>query len=135
MRLNLLASAIVGLTVMDGIYPVLFNLYLLRLGYGPEYIGMVNSAGLLGYALFAFPAGMIARRWGVRRSMIIGLSISTFFYTALPLGEGLSGVARDIYIPASRLGASLGIALYYVNAIPYLMNVTHPTRRNLANSV
>ena len=134
-RLFLLAAGIVGLTVMDGIYPVLFNLYLLRLGFGPEYIGMVSSVGLLGYAVFAFPAGMIARMWGIRRSMIAGLSITTLFYAFLPLGEGLSCAARDVYIPAVRLGGSLGMALYYVNAIPYLMNVTHPSRRNLANSV
>jgi hypothetical protein len=32
--------ALLGLTVFGGIYPVLFNLHLLRLGNGPEFVGL-----------------------------------------------------------------------------------------------
>ena len=46
-RLYLLASALLGLTYWGGIASVLANLYLLRLGYGPEFIGLclLRSAG------------------------------------------------------------------------------------------
>ena len=39
------AVALVGFALDGGIYSVLLNLFLLRLGYGPEQIGLVNAAG------------------------------------------------------------------------------------------
>ena len=40
-------AVIVGLSlVVDGLYSVLLNLYLLRLEYGIEFIGLVNAVGL-----------------------------------------------------------------------------------------
>ena len=50
-RLYLISAALIGFTFL-GIYAVLFNLYLLRLGYGPEFIGTVNGVSQLGFALF-----------------------------------------------------------------------------------
>jgi hypothetical protein len=45
-----------------GIYMVLFNLYLLRLGYDPEFIGLVNAAGSLAFAILSLPAGALGGR-------------------------------------------------------------------------
>ena len=42
-RLFLISSALVRLTVYGGIYAVLLNPYLLRLGSGPQFIGLVNE--------------------------------------------------------------------------------------------
>ena len=36
-----------------GIYPVLFNLYLLRLGYGFEFVGLINGLGMIAFTIFA----------------------------------------------------------------------------------
>jgi MFS family permease len=73
-RLYLISFALFAFTIFGGIYTVLLNLYLLRLGYGPEFIGLVNAVGLLALALFFLPAGAITRRWGLRRAMIAGLA-------------------------------------------------------------
>ena len=54
-RLFLVSAAVVGLA-WDGVRAVVLNLYLLRLGYGPEFIGVVNSAGALVFALSCLPA-------------------------------------------------------------------------------
>ena len=62
-RLYLVTAGLVGFCWI-GIYLVLFNLYLLRLGYGPEFIGTVNAAGSLAYAVFSLPAGALGGRWG-----------------------------------------------------------------------
>jgi hypothetical protein len=35
---------------------VVFNLYLLRLGYDPTFVGQINSIGLLTFALASMPA-------------------------------------------------------------------------------
>ena len=53
----LIGTALVGFALDGGIYAVLLNLYLVRLGYGPELIGMINSAGQLAFALFSLPLG------------------------------------------------------------------------------
>ena len=36
----LITAALIGFTVFGGIYAVLLNLYLLRLGYGPPFVGL-----------------------------------------------------------------------------------------------
>jgi hypothetical protein len=56
-RLVLITAALLGFTVFGGIYPVLLNLYLLRLGYGPKFIGLVNAALNLAFSGFCLPAG------------------------------------------------------------------------------
>lgn len=70
-RLYLVTAGLIGFTIFGGIYTTLLNLYLLRLGYGPEFIGLVNAVGLFGLAIFSLPAGMLGDRWGVRRMMIL----------------------------------------------------------------
>jgi len=55
-RLYLASAALMGFTIFGGIYSLLMNLYLLRLGYGLEFIGVVNAAALLGWAVACLPA-------------------------------------------------------------------------------
>ncbi|MEZ4674145.1 MAG: hypothetical protein R2932_07890 [Caldilineaceae bacterium] len=45
------AISLIGFTVDGGIFSVVFNLFLLRMGYGPEFVGQVNSVGLLAFAI------------------------------------------------------------------------------------
>ena len=75
-RLYLIVSFVLGLTVWGGIYSVLLNLYLLRLGYDPEFVGLISASGYLGFAVFCLPAGALGGRWGNRRTMIAGLSLA-----------------------------------------------------------
>lgn len=119
---------------MDGIYPVLFNLYLLRLGYGAEYIGLANAMGMLGYALFALPASVVARKIGIRRAMLMGLGMAALSYTIIPLGEFM-GAMQNGWILAMRLLATLGTAFYYVTSVPFLIGAASPENRNHAYSI
>src|SRR6188474_1855876 len=43
-----------------GIQGVIFNLYLLRLGFGPEFIGLLTGVGQLIWALCALPAAALS---------------------------------------------------------------------------
>ncbi len=52
------------LTAMNGVYSILLNLYLLRLGHGPRFIGLVNAAGQFAFITISIPAGVMGRRWG-----------------------------------------------------------------------
>ena len=51
-----------------GIFQVLFNLYLVEQHFQPAFIGRAISFHGLGLALAALPAGLLAERWGRRRT-------------------------------------------------------------------
>src|SRR5260221_12419149 len=60
-HLWLLAFAAAGFTYF-GVQAVLFNLYLLRLGFEPQFIGLLIGSGQLVFALAALPSGELGRR-------------------------------------------------------------------------
>src|SRR5262245_29025890 len=84
-----IAVALVGFAIDGGIYAVLLNLFLVRLGYGPEQIGLINAAGMLTFALACLPAGVIGARWGSRQIMVLGLGLLGVGSLLLPLADTL----------------------------------------------
>lgn len=133
-RLLLLGVAVVGFA-LDGAIGVLLNLYLLRLGYGPEFVGVVNSGGLLSFALSSLPAGMVGSRWGSRRAMMTGYAIGLLGGVALPCAELLPAAAQPAALVGSYMVVMLGTALIFVNMGPYLMAITSSEQRNHAFAV
>src|SRR5437870_11147876 len=67
-RLYLISNALSGVTT--GILLVLYNLYLISLGYGTDFIGLVLFAGTLGAAIAIFPAGVCVDRFGGKLVLI-----------------------------------------------------------------
>ena len=134
-RLYLITAALLGFTVIGGIYPVLLNLYLLRLGYGPEFIGLVNAAFMLAFGGFCLPAGALGGRWGIRRMMTAGLCLTVAGCGLLPLAEFTPTALQAGWILGSYLLVGLGGALYVVNSNPFLMGTTRSEERNHAFSV
>lgn len=129
-RLVLFSQALIGFTIFGGVYTVLLNLYLLRLGYGPQLIGQVNAAGALSFALLSIPAGLLADRWGARRSMIAGMVLAALGFGLLPLGEFVPLSARMAWIMATYALGVLGNTLFLVCSIPYLTLICPPNLRN-----
>ena len=134
LRLFLVSAVLVGLA-WDGVRGVLFNLYLLRLGYGPESVGVINSAGALVFALACPLAGGMGTRWGSRRMLILGMGILTAGFGLLPLVEFLPEAWRMAWLVAISMLTYLGFSLYLVNGLPFLMAVTGLEERNYAFSV
>jgi predicted MFS family arabinose efflux permease len=130
-RLYLLAWALIGFGYF-GIQGVLFNLYLLRLGYGPEFVGLFNGSGLLVWALFAVPAGAIGARFGVRASMIGGLALSTIANGLLLFAESIPAEMQASWLIGWWLFRWLGTALIVVNSTPYLTCITSSQERKHA---
>ena len=128
-RLYLITSALLGFCWV-GIYVVLFNLYLLRLGYGPAFVGLVNAVAALAFALFSLPAGALGGRWGVRRTMIVGLALVVVGLALPPLAEFIPAMLRAGWLLATFSLAWLGAALYMVNSSVFLMDATGPTERS-----
>ncbi len=135
LRLYLVASATIGFTILNGIFPVLFNLYLLRLGHGPEFVGLVNAVGLLGYALFSFPAGIIAQRLGTRRTMTMGVFVTMVCAGLQPMVEFAPLTWQQGWILVNRAFMAIGLALYFVNATSFLTDATRPGERPHVYSV
>lgn len=128
-RLYLVTATLVGFCWM-GIYGVLFNLYLLRLGYDLEFVGLVNAIASLAYGIFSLPAGALGQRWGVRRMMITGLSVALVGLGLPPLVEFFPTVVREGWLQVTYALGWLGGALYIVNADVFLMGATTQTERS-----
>ncbi len=134
-RLYLFTTALLGFTVFGGIYPVLFNLYLLRLGYGPDRVGTINSVFGLAFAVASLPAGFVSRKWGGRRTMVAGFAMATIALALLPVAEFVGPALRSGWLMTCSFVRAIGFALYWVNARPFLMSATTENERRHVYSV
>jgi MFS family permease len=134
-RLFLVTPALIGFTVFGGIYTVLFNLYLARLGYEPTFIGLVNASSQFALAIFALPASALGLRLGTRPTMIWGMSLVVIGHAAPVLAEFAPVGLRQGWLLGSYLLGGLGLALYFVNASPWVMAMTAPGERSHVFSV
>ena len=121
-NLWLLAFAVAGFTYF-GVHAVLFNLYLLRLGFDPQFIGLLIGSGQLVFALAALPSGELGRRAGVRGAFVAGVVLLGLAYALLLSVEALP---RSAWVPWLLIwwGVSwVGAAVANVNSVPYAMSL------------
>jgi MFS family permease len=133
-RLYLIAVALGGLA-QDGIRNVLLNLYLLRLGYEPKAVGTANAAFALAFTLFCFPASALGARWSLRRALIAGQIVQAVGIGLLPLAEFVPPAWETGWVMATLAVNGVGLALHFVNGVPFLMAATGPEERNHAFSM
>lgn len=130
-----MVSAVATGVCYTGLYFLLINLYLLRMGYGVEFIGVFVSTGAFSFALFSLPAGAAGRRWGSRRPMIFGMAILSCGLAMLALGSFVPVPWRSTWLIFFCALRELGNAFYLVNANPYLMSITLSDERAHAFSI
>ncbi len=128
-RLILLLSAIMGLSIDGGIYSVIFNLYVLRLNFGPEFVGQINSMANLTFALGSLTAGWLGMRYGSRRIMILGIAAGMVGALALPTADLLEPRWRAPWLTATMVLVYGGLSFYFVNSGPFLIRVTAVSAR------
>lgn len=133
-RLFLAANVVHGFAYF-GVYSLLLNLYLLRLGYGLDFIGQVNAAGPLALAVASLPAGAFSRRFGCRNGLIVAYSFSAVGLLLLPLNEFLPASLQRGWILGAYAWAWASAALFVVNIGPFLMGTTSPDERSYAFSL
>jgi MFS family permease len=80
-KILLLRSFIICL--YTGIYAILFNLYILNLGYGVDFLGLVLAAHVLASSVMSIPAGILCDRIDKKKLMVISGVASIL--TELPL--------------------------------------------------
>jgi MFS family permease len=132
-RFYLTGAAAYGFA-QEGMRGVLLNLYLLRLGYDPRFIGLLNAAVLLAFTLSCPPAGGLAASRGSRAVMIAGMALIAVGNGLLLLAESLPDAWEAGWLLGMAALTGLGLALYLVNGIPFLMGATGSEERDYAFS-
>lgn len=128
-----------------GVYNILLNLYLRRLGLGPETVGAMNSVYMAAMAVAAVPAGLTSSRVGNRLTMIAGFLIMICgssmaclagFFGMAGTANGAAG-ASGIYplLVAAQALMGAGMVTFLVSCTPYMMAVTVSATRVHAFSV
>ena len=115
-----------------GIQMLLTVLYVLRLGYNVEYVGIFNASGALTYILSSLPAGAIGTRFGLRAAMVVGGIVTMLGMAMLPLTEFVPLDLQYAWPILAQVVVTMGWALISVNQVPALMAVTTVRNRNSA---
>lgn len=58
------------LSLYVGIYNVIFNLYVIKLGFNEQFLGLIISASMIATGLFAFPAAQCCDRMGSKMCLV-----------------------------------------------------------------
>ena len=129
---RLLLSAGLLLTVWLGLLAVLYNLFLLRLGFDARTIGLLAGLGALVWGLAALPAGLLSNRIGLRNSMLLGVGLFGFGIALTLLVEQLPQAQWQAWLLGCQVVTNVGIAFATVNAPPYIMAETDEYERPYA---
>jgi MFS family permease len=114
------------LSMNMGIYGVIFNLYILKLGYHEDLLGLMLSITYIATGLAALPAALLCDRVGRKNTLIISSVI-----TAMALLILYTITSKEVLLAASVL-QGIGSALMTVSASPFLVeNSTSDERMHL----
>ena len=128
----LIATSAIMATSFFGIYTLLRVLYILRLGYGPEYVGVFGAAGAFTYMGMGLPSGVLGRRFGLRRSILMGGIVTLAGMVTLPVAEFLPAHIQAFWPISSQVLHIAGWSMFNVNLVPALMATTEAKERNSA---
>ena len=133
-RLFLVAWGLQWATIFAVLF-VLLSLYVLRLGYGPAFVGTVMAVMPLTVGVLSLVAGAVGRRWGARRALISGQVVSALGYALIPFSEFVPEIWQRKWLMMSVAVTGIGGALVLVNSLPFLMSVTNTEERDHAFAV
>lgn len=122
-RLILLSLGIFSLGFF-GVQTLLKVLYVLRLGYGLEYVGLFTATSALSYMAMSLPSGALGNRYGVKPMMVLGGVLTTVGMVLLPLSEAVPTWAAYAWPILTQIALTGGWALFSINMVPALMAAT-----------
>jgi MFS family permease len=104
-----------------GIYGVIFNLYILSLGFQEDFLGLILSLSSVSIGLFAIPAAFICDRLGRKNTLLLSSSLLTlsllFLYNTA--SKELLVVFSIAYGMASALSLVTGATFLLENSTSY----------------
>jgi MFS family permease len=130
-RLIIVTSGIFAVSFF-GIQQLLKVLYVLRLGYGLEYVGLFSATGAMAYMAMSIPSGALSNRFGTRPVMVTGGILTVVGMAILPLAEFVPEGVRQPWPIISQVVLTGGWAMFGVNMVPALMTLTTQENRNQA---
>ena len=101
-----------------GVFQLLFNLYLIELGYDESFIGEFQSISTLSMAAVALSIGVLVNRFGVWKTVTSGL---VFFLITSVLASIITNQAA-LLVMAALSGA--GTAFLFVPTMPFIVELT-----------
>jgi hypothetical protein len=126
---RLFMSAGLVLTAWLGLMAVLYNLYLLRLGFDARAIGLLAGLGALVWGLAALPAGLLSNRIGLRNSIVAGVGMYGLGISLTLIVESVPHAHWQAWLLGSQVVMNIGIAFATVNAAPYIMAMSSDYER------
>ncbi|HEY6287004.1 MAG TPA: MFS transporter, partial [Ktedonobacteraceae bacterium] len=120
-RLFLISNVLSGVTA--GILLVLYNLYLISLGYHADFVGVVLFVGTIGAGLAIFPAGVCIDRFSGKIILILS---STLIGIA---GTGQILFRQPLPLLMSSFIVGIGLAFLLVITAPFLTLNSTPEER------
>lgn len=108
-------------TLNAGIYGVIFNLYILRLGFHEDFLGLILSLTSTMIGLFAIPSALVCDRIGRKNTLLLSSAIQVlsllFLYSTT--SESLLAFFSITYGISSSMYLVVGAAFLVENSSPY----------------
>ncbi len=111
------------------VYFLLYNLYLLQLGFGERFLGFVSSAFLAGSISGSIPAAMAIRRFGLRNTLLGG------FVSIAALSAIRASVTPGPVLLGLALAAGFVSSVWAVAISPCVAQLTTPKNRPMGFSL
>lgn len=118
-----------------GLIGVLQNLYLLRLGFDVDSIGLLIGSGQLMWALAALPGAAIGRKIGTKRALMLGMAMNLVAFTFFFAVEAVPASIWPAWLWLWNTINWIGSAIFVVNSTPYLTAMTKPSERGYVFAV
>jgi MFS family permease len=108
-------------TLNAGIYGVIFNLYILRLGFREDFLGLILSLASVMVGLFAIPSAVICDRLGRKNTLLLSSAILLFslIFLYTTTSESLLALFSITYGISSSLYLVVGATFLVENSSPY----------------
>jgi MFS family permease len=110
------------------IFVLLYNLFLMDLGYKEDFLGLVNGASRAGSLVGIIPAGFLAHRYGLRRCLL-----ATIVATAA-IEVGRAAIGASLPLAALAFLSGLVFSLWAVILSPIVAGTVEESRRPRAFS-
>ncbi|MCS7197786.1 MAG: MFS transporter [Candidatus Bipolaricaulota bacterium] len=120
---RLFLLSIFGVGLASSIFSLFLNIYLLRLGYKQDFIGLMAAIPPLVIAFLSVPAGVVGDSIGHRRALILGAAFSSLG----ALGLVLFTKPEPLVLSIGILG--LGSALTQVVSAPFMIEESRESER------
>jgi MFS family permease len=115
-------------SIAEGLLIPTLPLYAGELGFSYGMIGLVLAGESLGTLIADLPSGLMLRRLGEKRAMVLGLGLMTFSTFALFWARSVPAFL------SCRLVAGFGVSIYHVSRLAYIADEVPLVHRGRVNA-